>query len=447
MAFWALFLTFILLFGCNGKPPEPGKISVEICKTSELLANEFCRTAGTAETREYIKGQEPKTVCEVHPKVIEVDVCSGTIMLPNEWCEKAGTVISRKFIEGKEPTETCDIHKKIKLSENLTYHKLGKIYSAFFLKGGLCLKPNLENYTEEDFKTVIDYIAENDLSNVVRVFFWMNFGWEANANEIVMPHPMVNGRYDLHTINPLWRDQIFRRLDYIVERRLTVRLIINDGCSNRGWHSHWLDGDNNHGWNGKPTYQDKYGWTHWVHLQDPNYGNPDERARYAATRDYLLFMYEWIFTRLEKYKPYIIIDNNEVESYATWHGMMANLCRDYGFTRKYMITSPMAVDYIKEKPVLYQRWVPELHGVNSVAKYEASKTWIPEGVNWCPSADGGGEKWINMGKTEAVRLLGKSLADGNLGYQGNSEGVWSNMNPKIYEIARGMRDEILTISR
>ena len=49
----------------------------------------------------------------------------------------------------------------------------------------------------------------------------------------------------------------------------------------------------------------------------PNYGNEDERARYEATRDYLLYMYEWIFKRLEKYKPYIIIDNNEMEAYAT----------------------------------------------------------------------------------------------------------------------------------
>lgn len=410
-----IFLTLLFLFGCNGGngPPPPEKVKVEICKTSELLANEWCRKAETVEAREYIKGQQPTAICQIH----------------------------------KKPEPEPPPPPKTKLSENLTYHKTGKIYSAFFLKGGLCLKPDLENYTEEDFKTVIDYIAKHDLSNVIRVFFWMNFGWEANAKEIVMPHPIVNGRYDLHTINPLWEAQVFRRLDYMVERRLTVRLIINDGCGIRGWHSHWLDGDNNWGWrdkNGelKPTYRDKYGWTHWVHLQDPNYGNPDERARYAATRDYLLFMYDWIFKRLEKYKPYIIIDNNEVESYATWHSMMADICNDYGYTRKYMITSTMADDYMS-KGGIYDRWIPEFHGINSVTKYEDCKQWIPDGWNLCPSADGGGEKWIDMGIPEIIRLLRKSLADGNVGFQGNSEGVWSNMNPKIYEIAEAMRDEVM----
>ncbi|MCK5615321.1 hypothetical protein KAR91_76360, partial [Candidatus Pacearchaeota archaeon] len=349
---------------------------------------------------------------------------------PNAW--DIETLDGQRF-KWKPP----ELPVKTKLSEELEYHRIEKICSPFFLKGALCLRPDLENYTEEDFKAVIDYIAEHDLANVIRVLLIMNFGWELNAAEILMPHPIIDGLYDLHTINPVWEAQVFRRLDYMVERRITVRLIINDGSGLRAWHSHYLDGDNNRGWDGRPTYRDRYGWTHWVHLSDPTYGTPDERARYKATRDYLLTFYNWLFPKLEKYKPYIIVENNEIEAYATWHNMFADLCNEYGYTRKYMITSTMANDYMS-KPGIYDRWIPEFHGINSVAKYEDIRQWVPAGWSLIPSADGFGEKWIDMGKDEAARVLRKSLADGNLGFQGNSEGVWDNMNPKIYEIGATM---------
>jgi len=63
----------------------------------------------------------------------------------------------------------------------------------------------------------------------------------------------------------------------------------------------------------------------------------------------------------------------------------------------------------------------------------------PVAVPYNPCADGFWERWIDVGAKEIAALLEQSLKDGNLGFQGNSEGVWSNMNPLIYEVAEAMK--------
>ena len=46
---------------------------------------------------------------------------------------------------------------------------------------------------------------------------------------------------------------------------------------------------------------------------------------------------------------------------------------------------------------------------------------------------------------EGCWVLRKSLADGNVGFQGNSEGVWANINimNKIYGFGEVMRDAFI----
>ena len=334
-----------------------------------------------------------------------------------------------------------------KLPLDLTYHKTGLIYSAYFLKGGLSLKPNRPNYEEKNLFEVIDTIARQHLSNVIRAELFMNF--PPHNNEILMPHKkalstevanwvknQVRNFVGLQKKEYLpqyiidkgfakgWEKQVFRRLDYFAERRITTRVIMNCGSVLRGWGSHWLNGDNNKGWHGRPTYLDSYGWTHWVHLKNPNYGNEDERARYKATMDYLLWMYRELLPRLRQYHPYVILDNNEIGAGATWHDTMAELVHQYGFKRKYMITSVRGQEWFLEKPSICKNWIPECHGINTLRAYEEAKKWIP-GVPFVPCSDGYGERWETP---EIPQLIRQSINNGNMGFQGNSEGVWSDMD-------------------
>jgi hypothetical protein len=61
-----LLLALLVSCGqCPGPDPTPEKVTVEVCLNSLKLANEWCPFKGM---REYVKGQEPTTYCEVHKK-------------------------------------------------------------------------------------------------------------------------------------------------------------------------------------------------------------------------------------------------------------------------------------------------------------------------------------------------------------------------------------------
>ena len=334
-----------------------------------------------------------------------------------------------------------DINKEIyasiqppipQLPEEWTYKALKRVYSAYFLKGALCLQPTRINYEEEYYFEVIDTIAKYHLSNDARAFFWLNESEKANREELLVPHPLetriINNKkitkYNLHIIDPAWENQVFNHLDFNATRRITTDVIVNDGHSIRNWASHWLNGDNNWGWHDRPTYLDKYGWTHWVHLNDPNYGNEDERARYEATRDYLLFYYQKYLPRLAGYIPYVRLSNNEMEAGDTWHGVMGRIANQYGFTRPYMVSSVLAADWYLDKPNIRTFWIPEIHGVNTIERYYQALGLLPEGFPCTVCADGGGESWITDEIPDVIR---QATNDGN-DFIGNSEGVWKHMD-------------------
>ena len=59
-----IVLALALAFLCGFPPkPKPEKIWADVCVASEKLANEYCSEHGF---REYIRGQEPKEVCQFH---------------------------------------------------------------------------------------------------------------------------------------------------------------------------------------------------------------------------------------------------------------------------------------------------------------------------------------------------------------------------------------------
>lgn len=346
------------------------------------------------------------------------------------------------------------------LSPDLHYRKLRRIFSAFFLKGGLTLRTDLPNhkvlkhYTDQGFRDVIDRIAKDGLSNVIRVIGTANYAKEKGVDQHLAPHPVdSNGVFDLHTINKTWEDQARWRLEYMVERGLTVRYIFNDQSSVNGWFKHWLNQGNNHGWAG-PTYDDRYGWFKWVHAETYTTEEcTDERREwYRTTGEYIKWMRNYIVDNLlEPLGPYVIWDNNEVDAGSTWHNQEADFLSAVRLGKGRRITSVRGTEWFHTKDSIPARWMIECHGINSVQTYRDKLFFLrdyyaghaPVTAPFLPSADGFGEKWINMGKDEVTKVLRKSLADGNLGFQGNSEMVWDNPDPKVYKIAEALRDVIL----
>ena len=382
------------------------------------------------------------------PELIQVEVCGDTLRLPNEWCPPE-RLETRQYVVGTEPTELCDFHKEPepeipKLEERFTYPVLKVPYGAWFLKAGGFLK-EIDGYTTEDFQTVIDEIAERNMANVVRMmpYYWSNNDW-VNDNEIDMVHPKVNGLYDLHQVNPVWWNKLKIRVAYCAERRITVALTLNNQSMIRNWDWGWLHQSNNSGWNGEETYIDSYGWTKWVHVErDPDYGTADERRWYLTTRDYLLWLYDFIFTGLEPYKEWIIVDNNEIDGGAFWHSDFAAICDQYGYGREKRITSVRAVDWIVTKSSIYKDWPVQIHSVFTMDDYESFKAYLG-GIVFCPSGDGGGESWWHAaGVAGVAAIVRQSLFDGNQGFVGNTEGKWSDPSTMAYPVGEAMRNEII----
>lgn len=76
-----------------------------LCKTSGLLANDFCPEEERVESR-YRKGYLPSFYCPVHQEeFIVLNICPLSGKIAGEWCANP---IEKKFLKGTEPTEICD---------------------------------------------------------------------------------------------------------------------------------------------------------------------------------------------------------------------------------------------------------------------------------------------------------------------------------------------------
>lgn len=377
----------------------------------------------------------------------EYKICIDSGKMRNTWCPPDRIEI-RKFTKENIPTEWCDFHKEPEppipqFDELLSFQTTGKFFSPLFCKGGLFLKNTLEHYTDADFRKMIDEVAANNYANIVPMFIWYNAGASLN-DQVNMPHLLLGGKHNLHTINMIWWNQVKERIKYCYDRNITVSIIINDQGTIRRWDDGWLHCENNSGWNGQETYFDHYGWTKWVHLSDPNYGNEDERARLAATRDYLFFMYDFMLSALAPYKEFLLIENNEIDAGSYWHDAMADILDAHGYGKDRRITSIRrdALDWFLTKPNIRNRWMIEIHSIFTLEDYAAQKSFMGD-IPFIPSGDGGGEAWwIHAGPEGIATMLLQSLQDGNLGYIGNTEGTdWGNMD---YTVARAMRDAFIS---
>jgi len=385
------------------------------------------------------------------PELQDYEICLDSGKMRHSWCPPE-RIVTKQFPVDSPPTEWCDFHKEPippdppipQFDMQYSYQQTGDFFSPLFCKGGLFLKNTLEHYADADFKKMIDEVAANNYANIVPMFVWYNAGASLN-DQVNMPHLLLGGKYNLHTINMLWWNQVKERVKYCYDRNITISLIINDQGSIRRWDDLWLHQSNNSGWdedgdgNKTPTYYDKYGWTKWVHLSDPDYGTPDERLWYGATRDYLLFMYDFILTELVPYKEFLLIENNEIDAGAFWHDEMADILDSYGYGKDRRITSIRkdALDWILDKPSIRNRWMIEIHSIFTIDDYLEKKAYLGE-IKFIPSGDGGGESWwIPSGPQGVADMLLQSLVDGNLGFIGNTEGQWDIMD---WTVAIAMRN-------
>ena len=83
-------------------------VGAMLCKTSGLLANNFCPEELRIESR-YRQGYLPSYYCNVHQEqFVVVNICPLSGKLAGEWCKNP---IEKRFLKGTEPKDVCDCCK------------------------------------------------------------------------------------------------------------------------------------------------------------------------------------------------------------------------------------------------------------------------------------------------------------------------------------------------
>jgi len=442
------------LFGCHRFEK-----SVLLCSETGGVMRELCPDT---EYRTFWSWEKLPLCPEHTNEKYEIrEVCDVSGDLPNgAWCP----ITVERLFKRSEVSNVCSVHvppEKPKFDKDLSWKSTHKFYSGVFNKGALFLRDdavfNQPHYHERDFKQYINEAASENWFNVMRAFGWYNAG-AAKNHEINMPHPLVNGLFDLHTISMRWWEQVERRIEYVAERGGLVSFNIDDQGTTRRWNDLWLHESNNHGWNGRKTYFDPYGWFKWVHYAD---GQPEDIKdfregrigeaeawsiiwKYTATRDYLLYMYDWMLERLAPYKASLLMENNEVDAGVTWHDKKAAILDKWNYGRDQRMTSVRrgAEEWYHTKPGIVKRWHPQIHSVFTMEDY---KEWnmIMGGIPFVSCGDGGGEDWWKAAGPEGVAdILEQNIRDGNYGHIGNTEGKWDIMD---WTVSKAMRDRFVTV--
>lgn len=325
------------------------------------------------------------------------------------------------------------------LPEYLQHKTTGIIVSPYFAKCGFI---NKVEYTRKDFCDFIDLLVTPPYkANAVKFFLYgVWYPGSTTKNLVRFPHPGgPNGPFVLSEINPEYWEEMMFRLDYTIKAGLLARLIYYDYCQvDRAWNFHWLNPRLNTGWNGKETYPDKYGSTHWANYVDHGAPcTPEEYEMYETTKDYILHgLYDKFMAPIEaKYKGKVTWENNEIHAYALYHICIRKFLEGHGIPMKRRITSPVAVDYVAEKPEIHNHFLVSLHGVCTNENgtimdtyYGLRNTLLGHGYEgpWIPSGDGGGDNWFGGDYDMVRQLIRESHRDGNYFPEGNS---WAS-NPK-----------------
>lgn len=325
-------------------------------------------------------------------------------------------------------------------------------YGNVFAK---CALINKAEYSEEDFIKFIDWLAENNACNCLKVFLEGQWGYDT-YDLIHLPHP-YNSRtreFNIMKFNMEWWETILKRLHEIEKRKIRP-IVITDWLVNN-MHSHWLAQDRNTGWYGQKTYWDKdYGLWQWEEYADAdpealkeyregkiNRATAEEWIRqYAACRGYQLWRYNWIYSKLEQeFGKWIMYHHNEVPAGGNWHGIKAQIMDSHGIPKRRRITSTY-MDFMVEKNEIANNYILDFHGVKRKEQYLEVKKALLDHDRTDPvivSPDGYGFYWFKdeeqtqkEAEKEYRELLIDIHQDGNM-YLGNE--WWYNPFDKICDI-------------
>lgn len=329
---------------------------------------------------------------------------------------------------------------------NQIWKKLGyPIYIApFFAK---CLAVNKIEYTWDDKRKFIDKIAKDGLANAVWMFLYMPYPEQTH-----IPHPLVNGFYDIQTIDPNWWLEVNRVFKYCHDRRLHIIVVIQGSSgtttSKRRWDDHWLNQKNNHGFNGK-TYDDHHGLLKWINFVVHNEPGctPERREWYRHNMEYFMWFWGEIIPELHKrYKDFFSIYLNEIDTGEWGHNYLGKYFQNvHHFPRWRMISSPRSipgnVDWINEKPSINKYWVPSVHYISNHNDYLDIQDKIK--YPFILSDDGTHPDWSTLSDADLRKMIQASLIAGNRGFMGrNWIGDSCNFNKLDYRAGRIMMEEV-----
>ncbi|MCK5849118.1 MAG: transglycosylase domain-containing protein [Caldisericia bacterium] len=147
-------------------------VSVLICKTSGLLATDFCPEEDRIVSR-YRTGYAPSYYCSVHrEEFVFLKICPKTGKIANQWCPDP---MDKRFLKGTEPTEICDEHNvplKVELVTGILDGNPKKTVG----------KPIEIHFTiNNDFGNVVEVYINNKRKAIIRSSPWF-YEWMPKVN-------------------------------------------------------------------------------------------------------------------------------------------------------------------------------------------------------------------------------------------------------------------------
>lgn len=194
------------------------------------------------------------------------------------------------------------------IDEDFQLKNFKKIIATTFIPDLLI---NKEEFTYDDFTAYIDKAVRLNAFNVVRAHIYAV--WSAEVNQLIyMPHPRIDGKYDLTKYVKKYQDTIVKRLKYIKETGIVPWIDIINGGSNARWARYFLNPDLNsfdtHPWNQSI-------WHAYEYVNEP----PPEGPQYKQTLKWFNAFFDEMVSLVEREVPGCMWSAHETKAGTNWH--------------------------------------------------------------------------------------------------------------------------------